>query len=239
MLPEKSVRLSFFNKHTIPEYIEWMCAETGVAFKAEMMRYRTSSKIDNVFIANLPPEPVEEEKPAWVEVAEEVVKEAILNDTEVDIEEDTEESIPEIEEIIPEIEEEVPELAPIIEEEIIPVFVSESESESESEEPVEEPSPIMTANPIFPAKDYNSMTISELREVCRERGITIRGTKGEVVYRLRKYDDGLLEQPNDTTEAPSQEAVEEVLDAPSQEAATEVNENAADSGQKQIDDTDE
>jgi hypothetical protein len=118
MLPEKSVRLSFFNKHTIPEYIEWMCAETGVAFKAEMMRYRTSSKIDNVFIANLPPEPVEEEKPAWVEVAEEVVEEAILNDTEVVIEEDIEESIPEIEEIIPEIEEEVPELAPIIEEEI-------------------------------------------------------------------------------------------------------------------------
>ena len=234
MLPEKSVRLSFFNKHTIPEYIEWMCAQTGVAFKAEMMRYRTSSKIDNVFIANLPPEPVEEEKPAWVEVAEEVVEEAILNDTEVAIEEDIEESISEIEEIIPE-------LTPIIEEEIIPVFISESENESEneSEEPVEEPSPIMTANPIFPAKDYNSMTVRELREVCSEKGITIRGTKGEVVHRLRQHDDGLLEQPNDTTEAPSQEAVEEVSDAPSQEAATEVNDNAADSGQKQIDDTDE
>jgi len=237
MLPEKSVRLSFFNKHTIPEYIEWMCAETGVAFKAEMMRYRTSSKIDNVFITNLPPEPVEEEKPAWVEVAEEVVEEAILNDTEVDIEEDIEESIPEIEEIIPEIEEEVPELAPIIEEEITPVFVSESESESE--EIVEEPSPIMTANPIFPAKDYNSLTVRELQEVCRERGITIRGTKGEVVHRLNQYDDGLLEKPNDTTETPLQEAVEEVSDAPSQEAATEVNENAPNSGQEQIDDTDE
>ena len=59
------------------------------------------------------------------------------------------------------------------------------------------------------------------------------------MHRLRQYDDGFLEQPNDTTEAPSQEAVEEVSDAPSQEAATEVNENAADSGQKQIDDTDE
>ena len=79
-----------------------------------------------------------------------------------------------------------------------------------------------------------------MQSICKERGITIRGTKSEVVLRLRRDDAGIVEQPTKgEIEAPSQEAAEVEPDAPSQEAATEVNDNAADSGQEQIDDTDE
>ena len=65
------------------------------------------------------------------------------------------------------------------------------------------------------------MTVKELQEVCRERELTIRGTKAEVVLRLRRDDEGLVEQETeDETEAPSEEseAAEEELDAPSEES---------------------
>jgi len=81
--------------------------------------------------------------------------------------------------------------------------------------------------------DYNSMTIRELQDICRERGLTIRGTKAQVVLRLKRDDEGITEetQPNDETEAPSEEAVEESSDAPAEAAVNEeVNNN--DSGQE-------
>lgn len=89
--------------------------------------------------------------------------------------------------------------------------------------------------------DYNSWTIRELQAECRQRGITIRGTKAEVVLRLRRDDEGLTTQTEDNeTEAPSEEAAEESSDAPSEEAVTpEVNENAADSEQGEIIDEEE
>ena len=89
--------------------------------------------------------------------------------------------------------------------------------------------------------DYNSWTIRELQEECRQRGITIRGTKAEVVLRLRRHDEGLTTQTEENeTEAPSEEAAEESSDAPSEEAVTpEVNENATDSEQGEYTDEEE
>jgi len=103
-----------------------------------------------------------------------------------------------------------------------------------SEPPVEEPTMAMG--------DYASYTVRELQEECRRREITIRGTKSEVVMRLRRHDEGLLDAPDeDEAEAPAEEAAaEDESDAPAEEAAATIgDEDAPDSGQEQIDDTDE
>ena len=84
------------------------------------------------------------------------------------------------------------------------------------------------------------MTVRELQKVCKERDITIRGTKAEVVLRLKRNDEGLLGDTVDSEiEAPLEEAADIELDAPSQEAVTEGEENAADSEQRKLIDEEE
>ena len=56
--------------------------------------------------------------------------------------------------------------------------------------------------------DYNSLTVEELRALCRARDLVVTGKKAELVARLMEAD------------APSQEAVEVTEDAPSEEAAS-------------------
>ena len=116
-------------------------------------------------------------------------------------------------------------------------FETEEVPEDEEEEVVVEDNP-------FTEFDYDAMTVAELREICRERGLTVRGTKAEVTLRLRRDDDGIVEEETvqpDTSEneAPSEEAAEETLDAPAEEAAVteEVTTNAESSEQEE--DTDE
>jgi hypothetical protein len=91
--------------------------------------------------------------------------------------------------------------------------------EGETEEEPELPSNF--DSPFNIDTDYDSMTVSELRDICRDRGLTIRGTKAEVVLRLRRDDEGITEetQPDDETEAPVETAAEESSDAPAEEAA--------------------
>ena len=87
----------------------------------------------------------------------------------------------------------------------------------------------------FILNDYNSYTIRELQDICRQRELTIRGTKAEVVLRLRRDDDGITEaQPTESdAEAPSQEAAEATLDAPVDDTAvTEEVEKNDNSGEK-------
>ena len=124
--------------------------------------------------------------------------------------------------------------APITEEEEEPSWVQagkEAISPKETQAPIEveeiEDSPF--------SKDYDSYTIRELQELCKYRGLTIRGTKAQVVLRLRRDDEGISEaQPEeDETKAPSKEAAEESSDAPSKEAATEEVTNNDSSRQKQ------
>ena len=85
--------------------------------------------------------------------------------------------------------------------------------------------------------DYDAMTVVELRDLCRDRGLTIRGTKAEVVLRLRRDDEGLTQDPvesdEDEPEAPVEEtAADDSSDAPSEEeAATEEVTTNADSGE--------
>lgn len=92
------------------------------------------------------------------------------------------------------------------------------------------------SNP-FTDFDYDAMTVAELRDICRERGLIVRGTKAEIILRLRRDDDGIVEEEtvetdNDETEAPAEAAAEESSDAPSEEeAATEEVTTDADSGE--------
>ena len=85
--------------------------------------------------------------------------------------------------------------------------------------------------------DYDAMTVVELRDICRDRGLTVRGTKAEVVLRLRRDDEGLTQDPvesdEDESEAPVEEtAADDSSDAPSEEeAATEEVTTNADSGE--------
>ena len=125
-------------------------------------------------------------------------------------------------------------------------MVSESiEEEEEAPEWVEAAQEVVNAeqeelmivpsvdNP-FGEVDYHSWTVRELQEECRERDITIRGTKSEVVLRLRQHDEGILTQETESeTETPSEEAVEESLDAPVNDtAATEEVTDNDNSGQQ-------
>ena len=96
------------------------------------------------------------------------------------------------------------------------------EAAEEVVEMVEEEEEIIVPDdsPFDEEMDYDSWTQKELQEECRQRGLTIRGTKAEVVLRLRRDDEGIVEQETeDETEAPSEEAAEEELDAPSDEEA--------------------
>jgi len=106
---------------------------------------------------------------------------------------------------------------------------------SPKEEVVEEPIQIEEIEDSPFSKDYDSYTIRELQELCKYRGLTIRGTKAQVVLRLRRDDEGISEaQPEeDETKAPSKEAAEESSDTPSKEAVTEEVTNNDSSRQKQ------
>ena len=38
-------------------------------------------------------------------------------------------------------------------------------------------------------QDYNSMTVEELKTLCRERGLAVSGNKAELIARLEAHDD--------------------------------------------------
>ena len=105
--------------------------------------------------------------------------------------------------------------------EMQPDVPEEAPDEGEAEEQPDVPEEAPTDSPFNIDTDYDSMTVAELRDVCRDRGLTIRGTKAEVVLRLRRDDEGITEetQPDDETEAPAEAAAEESSDAPAEEAA--------------------
>jgi hypothetical protein len=84
------------------------------------------------------------------------------------------------------------------------------------------------------------MTLVELREECKRRGLPYYGTKAEVALRLKRDDEG-IEESTPTPEAPDEEsAAEEEVDAPADEAAaTEVEMNEDSERQDQTAETEE
>ena len=105
-------------------------------------------------------------------------------------------------------------------------------------EVVDEPAPMVeeeVVNP-FPAdlQEYDSLTVAELRALCKERGLPVYGTKAEIILRLKQNDAG--EIPEEDPESPADEAaLEGDSEAPTEEVAASNGEetNEQDSGNQQ------
>ena len=206
MMPALRERAKRFNRVSKEDYLSWMSSRTGVEITHAPSRER--ARIDAAFEAALAVSEVVEEQPAWVDVAEEVLAQA--------------EPEPE------------PEPEMFVDESVNQEDYYEEPPTSSGDTIIEEEAPV--ESPFDIDTDYDSMTVAELRDLCRDRGLTIRGTKAEVVLRLRRDDEGITEetQPDDETEAPAEAAAEESSDAPAEEAAvTEEVTNNDESGEQE------
>lgn len=104
--------------------------------------------------------------------------------------------------------------------------------------PANEPAPLVeedVVNP-FPAdiQEYDSLTVAELRALCKERGLPVYGTKAEIILRLKQNDEGVI--PEEDPESPAEEAaLEGDSEAPTDEVAASNGEetNEKDSSDKQ------
>lgn len=89
-------------------------------------------------------------------------------------------------------------------------------------EEVNEPASLVeeeVVNP-FPAdiQEYDSLTVAELRALCKERGLPVYGTKAEIILRLKQNDGGVI--PEEDPESPADEAaLEGDSEAPTDEVA--------------------
>jgi len=77
------------------------------------------------------------------------------------------------------------------------------------------PMAVETASTPFPAdiQQYDSLTVVELKETCKENGLPVYGTKAELILRLKQNDDGVTDGPTEKV------APEETPDAPAEIAA--------------------
>jgi|APSaa5957512535_1039671.scaffolds.fasta_scaffold00824_20 hypothetical protein len=200
------MRAQKFNRVPRENYAKWLCNITSVKMSSALKRLKSRVQIDNYIEGQI-------NSPSW-EAATDEVAQSLEDDLVVD----QPSWVDAAEEVLQDVEntEDVAALntETLMEvEEAAPVPMDE-------EEVVVEPSD----SPFAVDTDYDSMTVAELRDVCRDRELTIRGTKAEVVLRLRRDDEGITEdtQPEEgETEAPLEEAAEVTLDAPSNEAVTE------------------
>ena len=231
LVPKPVKRVQFYSRNPHAKYVDWVLNQNGIlTYKQEwyegLLNQPIRSSVDDLIMERIKEGHIEEvvdDTPSWVDAAFGVLKDKlgdtfekvedivdeIFDDEEYHIEEEEEEDVEEVEEF--DAEEKVEEPA-------------EEETEEETVEEVADEEPVIddVENPFGGEIDYNSYTVRELQSICKERGITIRGTKSEVVLRLRRNDEGIVEQPTEgEIEAPSQEAAEVEPGAPSQEAATE------------------
>lgn len=80
----------------------------------------------------------------------------------------------------------------------------------------------------FPSDlSYDAMTLNELREECKNRGLAVSGTKAQLSLRLKRDDEGISESTTET-EAPAEAAAEVESDTPAEEAAVTNGETNAD-----------
>ena len=244
MLPTAVKRVQFYSRNSHEKYVYWLIETVKIPYHESLFKTNSRNVVDELVvkmisegktitettilapiireIEDTPLEPVikvieekvAEVEPSWVESA----KNAIGNV---------------VEDVVEEIQEKVEEVVEIVE------SVIEDTTGISFDRPVEIVEEMMIVpeveNPFGGEVDYNSYTVRELQKECKARGITIRGTKSEVVLRLRHDDAGIVEQPTQgVTEAPSQEAADETPDTPSQEAVTEEVTTNDDSGQTEL-----
>ena len=91
----------------------------------------------------------------------------------------------------------------------------------------------------FPSDlSYDAMTLNELREECKNRGLAVSGTKAQLSLRLKRDDEGISESTTET-EAPAEAAAEVESDTPAEAAVTngETNDENSSSKQESFDET--
>ena len=231
MLPTAVKRVQFYSRNSHEKYVYWLIDSVNIPYNEELFKTNSRNVVDamvlkminegktiteeTVFepiareIEDTPVETIiekiEEEEPSWVEAARGAISEVV-------------------EDVVEEIQEKVEEVVEVVEnaiEDTVGIVIERpvKNNTKDDEEMMIVPE---VDNPFGGEIDYNSFTVRELQKECKARGITIRGTKSEVVLRLRHDDAGIVEQPTQgVTEAHSQESADVTPDAPSQEAATE------------------
>jgi len=231
VLPTAVKRVQFYSRNSHEKYVYWLIDSVDIPYNEELFKTNSRNVVDamvlrminegktiteeTVFepiareIEDTPVETIiekiEEEEPSWVEAARGAISEVV-------------------EDVVEEIQEKVEEVVKVFEnaiEDTVGIVIERpvKNNTKDDEEMMIVPE---VDNPFGGEIDYNSFTVRELQKECKARGITIRGTKSEVVLRLRHDDAGIVEQPTQgVTEAHSQESADVTPDAPSQEAATE------------------
>jgi hypothetical protein len=246
LLPPPVKRAQFYSRNPHSRYVEWLLDKVNLTDYEEdwhksLLIQPIRSSVDEMVEAHLsllPPEvqekvteeivevideveeeidaqveEIEEEAPSWVEAAFDVLKDKVE-----DVVEDIKEEVEDVVEAIFDKEEEESHDTEVDIEEVVEESIQEEVAEEV--EVAEEATSV--DNPFGGEIDYNSYTVRELQALCKDRGITIRGTKSEVVLRLRHHDAGIVDQPTKgKTDVPSEEATEVEPDTPSQEAVTE------------------
>jgi len=80
--------------------------------------------------------------------------------------------------------------------------------EKSSPAPANEPAPLVEEDVVNPfptdIQEYDSLTVAELRALCKERGLPVYGTKAEIILRLKQNDGGVI--PEEDPESPAEEA---------------------------------
>ncbi len=77
--------------------------------------------------------------------------------------------------------------------------------------------PPADTNPFPTELQYDSLTVAELRNLCKERGLPVYGTKAEIVLRLKQNDEGII--PEEEPDSPTEEVA---LDGDSEATTEEV-----------------
>jgi len=231
VLPTAVKRVQFYSRNSHEKYVYWLIDSVDIPYNEELFKTNSRNVVDSMVLRMINEgktiteetvfepiareiedtpvetiiEKIEEEEPSWVEAARGAISEVV-------------------EDVVEEIQEKVEEVVEVVEnaiEDTVGIVIERpvKNNTKDDEEMMIVPE---VDNPFGGEIDYNSFTVRELQKECKARGITIRGTKSEVVLRLRHDDAGIVEQPTQgVTEAHSQESADVTPDAPSQEAATE------------------
>jgi len=257
VLPTAVKRVQFYSRNSHEKYVYWLIDIVKVPYDKALLKTNSRNVVDAMVVKMINEGKTITETTVLApiireieDVTEDTVVEPIVEPILEEIEEQIEQIEPSwvesardaigdvVEDVAEEIQERVEDVVEVIEN------VIEDTVGFTFDRPVEVTEEMMIVpdvdNPFGGEIDYNSFTIRELQKECKARGITIRGTKSEVVLRLRHDDAGIVEQPTQgVTDAPSQEAADVTPDAPSQEAATEEVTTNDDSRQTELTDEEE
>ena len=248
MLPTAVKRVQFYSRNSHEKYVYWLIEAVNIPYHESLFKTNSRNVVDGLVVKMISEGKTITETTILApiireieDVTEDTVVEPVMEKIEEQIEPSWVKSAKNaisdvVEDVVEEIQEKVEDIVEVMENVIEDaVGITFDKPIQNIEENLEMMIVPDEESPFGGEIDYNSYTVRELQKECKVRGITIRGTKSEVVLRLRHDDAGIVEQPTQgVTEAPSQEAADETPDTPSQEAVTEEVTTNDDSGQTEL-----